>query len=460
MTFWQFAFKNVSRNSKAYFAYFVSSAFSIMVFFSFTVYAYHPRLQSVQSFQERDPLMNLASTAQLVIVMFSFFFLLYSIGTFLNVRKQQFGVLTVLGISQKQLKRLLFTENMIIGMLAIFAGIQGGLVFSNFFLLVTSKLTSAKGLYLYWPTEAIIVTTVTFIILFFIVSTFTPMFIRTRKTTQLIKGVNKEKSEKRPSILISLFALTCLGLYYYIAGYPQGYITEKNAQNGSVFLIMLSILPLVVIGTYLFFSQTFLLFIYILKKRRKFYLKQINMLWISDLVSRTRSNINVLFIVSMLSALAFTIIIGLFAANNHTKAPILERYPIPFTYTSEGINVFEQKHITTIETELTNANFQYDKYKFTVLKDTASKESIAIMKMSDYNAIAKQLNRPEITLESSQVYNISRYSPALLNLVSNPFAKQGTITLGSNKKEFQIKGFINRGIEPPLCITSLNSDAR
>ena len=60
MTFWQFAFKNVSRNSKAYFAYFVSSAFSIMVFFSFTVYAYHPRLQNVQSFQERDPLMNLA----------------------------------------------------------------------------------------------------------------------------------------------------------------------------------------------------------------------------------------------------------------------------------------------------------------------------------------------------------------------------------------------------------------
>ena len=226
MTFWQFAFKNVSRNSKAYFAYFVSSAFSIMVFFSFTVYAYHPRLQSVQSFQERDPLMNLASTAQLVIVMFSFFFLLYSIGTFLNVRKHQFGILTILGISQRQLKRLLFTENMIIGILSIFIGIQGGLVFSNFFLLVTSKLTNAKGLYLYWPTEAIIVTTVTFIILFLIVSTFTPMFIRTRKQRSLLRALTKRRA-KKPSILISLFALTCLGLCYYIAGYPQGYITEK-----------------------------------------------------------------------------------------------------------------------------------------------------------------------------------------------------------------------------------------
>lgn len=452
MTFWQFAFKNVSRNSKAYFAYFVSSAFSIMVFFSFTVYAYHPRLQIINKLQEQDPLMNLAGMAQFVIVLFSFFFLLYSIGTFLNVRKQQFGVLTVLGISQKQLKRLLFTENMIIGMLAIFAGIQGGLVFSNFFLLVTSKLTNAKGLYLYWPTEAIIVTTVTFIILFFIVSTFTPMFIRTRKTTRLIKN---KKDEKRPSILISLFALICLGLCYYIAGYPQGYVTEKNVQNGSVYLIMLSILPLVIVGTYLFFSQTFLLFIFILKKRRKFYMKQINMLWISDLASRTRSNINVLFIVSMLSALAFTIIIGLFASNNNTKAAIVERYPFPFTYISEGENALEQKHIATIETELTNANFQYNKHKFTLLKDTALKEDVALMKMSDYNALAKQLKRPKITLDSTQVYIISRYSPELLNLVSNPFAKQNTIILGSNKKEFHIKGFINKGIEPSFALPHL-----
>ncbi|MGG3447908.1 ABC transporter permease [Bacillus cereus] len=455
MTFWQFAFKNVSRNSKAYFAYFVSSAFSIMVFFSFTVYAYHPRLQSVQSFQERDPLTNLASTAQLVIVMFSFFFLLYSIGTFLNVRKQQFGILTILGISQRQLKRLLFTENMIIGILSIFIGIQGGLVFSNFFLLVTSKLTSSKGLYLYWPTEAIIVTTVTFIILFLIVSTFTPMFIRTRKTIRLIKVNKKETEEKRPSIIISLFALICLGLCYYIAGYPQGYVTEKNVQNGSVSFIILSILPLVVIGTYFFFSQTFLLFIFILKKRRKFYMKQINMLWISDLVARTRSNINVLFIVSMLSALAFTIIIGLFAHNNNTRAAVLEQYPVPFTYTSEGANPLEQKHITTIENELTSANFEYKKYKFTVLKDTASKEDVLLMKMSDYNTIAKQLKRPEITLDSTQVYVIARHSPELLNLVSNPFAKKDTITIGSNKKEFHIKGFINKGIEPSFAFPHL-----
>ncbi|WP_410983956.1 FtsX-like permease family protein [Bacillus cereus] len=448
MTFWQFALKNVMRNSKAYFAYFVSSAFSIMVFFSFTVYAYHPRLQDLQ---ERGPLMNLIGMAQFIIVMFSFFFLLYSIGTFLNVRKKQFGILTVLGISKKQLKRLVFIENMIIGLLAIFAGIQAGLVFSNLFLLVTSKLTSATGIYLYWPTKAITATTLTFIVLFFIVSTFTPMFVRTRKTVRFIKGDQKQKKEKRPSIAISLFALACLGLCYYIAGYPKGYVTKQNVEDGSVFLIMLSILPLVTIGTYLFFSQTFLLFISVLKKRRRFYMKQINMLWISDLTARTRGNINMLFIVTMLSALAFTIITPLFAMNNYTKASILERYPVPFTYTSETRNSFEQKHIAKIEQELTTHGFQYQKYTFTVLKDKAQ-ENIVIMKMGDYNTLAKLLKKPEIQLHAAEAYVISKYSPMLLNLITNPFAKQQTITLESNKKEFHIKGFIKHGVEPQYAL--------
>ena len=56
------------------------------------------------------------------------------------------------------------------------------------------------------------------------------MFIRTRKTAHLIKGNKKIPAEKRPSILISLFALICLGLCYYIAGYPRGYVTEKMCK--------------------------------------------------------------------------------------------------------------------------------------------------------------------------------------------------------------------------------------
>ena len=84
-----------------------------------------------------------------------------------------------------------------------------------------------------------------------------------------------------------------------------------------------------------------------------------------------------------------------------------------------------------------------------MLKDTALKEDITLMKMSDYNTLAKQLRRPEINLDSTQVYMISRYSPELLNLVSNPFAKQNTITIGSNKKNFTLKDLLINPLNPP-----------
>ncbi|MGQ0415669.1 hypothetical protein ACT4UL_08915, partial [Bacillus sp. HC-TM] len=67
MTFWQFAFKNVTRNSRAYFAYFVSSSFSIAVFFSFAVYLFHPKLQNFDMTSEISGLMIFSE----VVIVFS-----------------------------------------------------------------------------------------------------------------------------------------------------------------------------------------------------------------------------------------------------------------------------------------------------------------------------------------------------------------------------------------------------
>lgn len=268
MTFWQFAFKNVTRNSRAYFAYFVSSSFSIAVFFSFAVYLFHPKLQNFDMVSEISGLMIFS---EVVIVFFSFFFLLYSIGTFLKVRKKQFGVLTVLGISRKQLHRLVFMENMLIGILSIFFGMQFGLVFSQFFLLVTAKITHLPGIYLYIPTNAFILTMIVFLSLFIAVSSFTPMLIRTKKTVNLLKTNGRKQKERKPSIFISLFGAICLLSGYILAGNPK-YFFSINSQVGVIYMVSsIFVIPtLVTIGTYFFFSQISFLLIYILKKRRKF----------------------------------------------------------------------------------------------------------------------------------------------------------------------------------------------
>ncbi len=465
MTFWQFAFKNVSRNARAYFAYFVSSAFSIAIFFSFAVYLFHPKLHTTDVNYALNILMTIS---EVVIVFFSFFFLLYSIGTFLKVRKKQFGILTVLGISQKQLKRLIFIENMLIGILSIFFGIQLGLVFSQFFLLVTAKITHVPGLYLYWPTSAIVLTTITFLGLFILVSSFTPMLIRTRKAVRLLKGGTKQK-ERKPSVLISLFGAICLIAGYVLSANPL-YFMSLGDIIGLVYLASsIFVIPsLIAAGTYFFFSQISFLLIRILKTRRKFYMKRINMLWISDLATRIRTNINMLFIVAMLSTLAFTMITFLYGFGKFSKFDEIKENPFPFTYLSHTENTLTTEHLNWLEQKFHEEQFTYEKFKTDIYEVSLAEDNKQLyyaIKQSDYNVLAKALNWETLTVNKNESYVLIKDLDAQVIGSLHDRVKNKTLTLAQNSLHLQVKEyksynpFPNRLVPQLLILSDENVDA-
>ncbi|MEC3032280.1 ABC transporter permease, partial [Bacillus thuringiensis] len=446
MTFWQFAFKNVTRNARAYFAYFVSSAFSIAIFFSFAVYLFHPKLHMTDVNYSLNILMTIS---EVVIVFFSFFFLLYSIGTFLKVRKKQFGILTVLGISQKQLKRLIFIENMLIGALSIFFGIQLGVVFSQFFLLVTAKITHVPGLYLYPPTSAIVLTIIIFLGLFILVSSFTPMLIRTRKAVRLLKANGGKQKERKPSILVSLFGAICLFGGYALAGNPK-YFVSVSPQIGVIYMVSsIFVIPmLVTIGTYFFFSQISFLLIYILKKRRKFYMKRINMLWISDLASRIRTNINMLFIVAMLSTIAFTMITFLYGFGKFIKLEVNRTSPFPISYFSYDANPFVTEHLNWLEQQLQKEHFPYQKIEADIYetplkedKDIAIYNDVYAIKQSDYNKLADSLRMKQLFMDDNEAYVLTGTSYITIFNEFEQSYKRDYITLSSTNTKLRVKGY-------------------
>ncbi|MDZ4417304.1 ABC transporter permease [Bacillus cereus] len=447
MTFWKFAFKNVTRNSRAYFAYFVSSSFSISIFFSLSVYLCHPELQNFTMITEVSGLMIFS---EVVIVFFSFFFLLYSIGTFLKVRKNQFGVLTILGISRKQLHRLVFMENMLIGTLSIFFGMQFGLVLSQFFLLVTAKITHIPGIYLYWywPTDAFILTTIVFLCLFIVVSTFTPMLIRTKKTVHLLKANGGKQKERKPSIFISLFGAICLIGGYALASKPI-YFVSLSPQIGMIYMFSsIFVIPtLVLIGTYFFFSQISFLLIHILKKRRKFYMKRVNMLWISGLDSRIRSNINMLFVVAMLSTLAFTMITFLYGFGKFMKLDVERNSPFAFSYFSYDENPFTSQHLNWLEEQLKDGKFSYKKIKVDIYATPVKVESgmgtydeTYTIKQSDYNILATSLQLKQLFMNDNEAYLLSgaAYLPLFSSFDQN-YTRTHT-TLANTNYTLQVTG--------------------
>ena len=76
----ELAYRNVTRNRRTYSAYFLSSAFAIMAFL-FIRFAFHPALSAGEL--GRYVFVSM-SFAQSIIYLFTFFFILYSMGMFLK----------------------------------------------------------------------------------------------------------------------------------------------------------------------------------------------------------------------------------------------------------------------------------------------------------------------------------------------------------------------------------------
>src|SRR5690625_3360979 len=133
MTFRQFALNNVLRNKRIYVAYFLSSLFTVMVFFTFANFAFHPALTGEEMNTNVTQGMLVAGG---IIYVFSFFFILYSMSSFLQSRKKEFGVLIIQGMSNRQIRWMVFLENMLIGFFATALGILLDLLFSKAILLI------------------------------------------------------------------------------------------------------------------------------------------------------------------------------------------------------------------------------------------------------------------------------------------------------------------------------------
>lgn len=171
MTLFDFAYKNICRDRRNYIYYFVNGIFSVVVFFLFTVLSFHPAMMIV----DRNSTMGmLLIVGEVISIGFSFCFTSYSVGCFLKARSRQFGLITILGASKKQLNRLVFLENMIVEIASIITGILLGMVFSKFFLDIANKVIGVTDFTFYVPVHAIIVTVVVFGLVFMSIAFFTP----------------------------------------------------------------------------------------------------------------------------------------------------------------------------------------------------------------------------------------------------------------------------------------------
>ncbi len=110
---------------------------SYRIFFIFANFVFHPAIDIKSAGGHEIAKMGAANgmiISQVIIVIFSILFVGYSTSIFLKSRGKEFGLLSLYGMTRKQIKKNnVLIENTIISILSLGMGILTGVVFSKLF---------------------------------------------------------------------------------------------------------------------------------------------------------------------------------------------------------------------------------------------------------------------------------------------------------------------------------------
>ncbi|WP_342513016.1 ABC transporter permease [Sporosarcina sp. FSL K6-1522] len=391
MTFRQFAYRNVVRNRRIYAAFFMASVVSVMVFFLYSMLLFHPTIED--RFIQEVAFMGMG-IAEMILFVFTLFFLFYSMRAFLYARSKEFGILLHLGMEKRQLHRLIFIETMIIGVASIAAGTGLGYMFSKFFFMIVKEIVLLPALPLYFSWQPFALTVGAFMSLFIIISFVAPVFIRSGQVADLINGEHSEQEAYGYSKGRGYLGLLCLGLSYTMAA-----TTTNSIVIGLTFLLP----PLATIGTYFFFTDSLPLLLHRIRKRKRLYWHHFWLLSISEGVVRLRENARMFFIVTIVSTVAF-MSVGILASLTSFASQYREMHPLGLVYKSWPENELERQHVEQLVEELNASRVEYSLVKFNVLHQQSSftNKEVALLKLAHVNTLAATFGYPAVELKKGE----------------------------------------------------------
>lgn len=436
MRFKEFVFKNTIRNKTLYMAYFFSTLVTVMTFFTFAVFAFHPSLNGNLHMAVKTGM----TVSAVIIYLFSFFYVLYSMDIFLQSRKKEFGLLLIQGMSPKQLRKMVFQENTIIGFFATVVGSIVGIFFSQLILWL-SKVTMHVDLGFYFPTKAIVVTFVSFLLLFVLISFFIQFKIPKMDVQELLKSEDLGKGAVEASVLKSIAGVLLIGVGYAVALYVEGM---------QVVMAMVPVIVLVILGTKLLFNQVSVYVVNLLKKNENRFWKKTNMIVFSDLSFRMKDNARSFFLVAVITTVAFSAI-GTLTGFKEMSLKGVNMDPYDFSY---QVNADDEtkgsQEITALKESFNKHNVEADEYVLNAVTmtgvDGRQDMNVKILSASDYNKVAKKIGEDEITVDSSKAISIKdKNAPDFTQGMGGEKATQLTL----NNQELRIEEVeVNKVVYP------------
>lgn len=389
MTLLDVAKKNVARAWRDYALHFANSVFAITAFFLFMCLAMHPEMERADL---QSTIGIISVSAGMVVAVFSLAFITYSESCFLRTRSRQFGLMSMIGASKRQLRKIVRAESMIIGVSAIVTGALFGTALLKLFLSIAGRAMGALSFEFYLPIAPAAVTAAVFLAVFLASSAIGARSLSRKDVAQLLDA--DLKAERKPSARFSVVALIVS-----LAALATGlYMSQGNASFLWSILIIMGGIGALTSGTFLLFYGIVEAIEAVGKSTRSYY-EGLSMLKATAFSSTLRGNLQSMTVTAVLCSLSFFALVFLFTLTDDALERTTESIPYPVSYIARGEDVPEKEQSELIESVLSDRpGYHGETFGFS----WADKSRNAVMSESEYNKSAAVAGREPVDIASGE----------------------------------------------------------
>lgn len=392
MTFKQVVIKNFLGNVRQYLSFFLCSTFSIVVFFVNITIAFNKAIRDGDSM---DLMAYLLPITLVALTLFSIFFIMYANNSFVKARYKELGVYQTLGMDNKEVRKLVNGQNLIIGGSSIIIGVLFGALLSRIFQMAIIRILDLQNVSYHLDIWSFLVTIGTFVLVFAIV------FLQNNRKMRKMDIMGLMKEEKQMSQIRVTNKIRILGilgvLLMLFSLYMVLFVLNQEEYNSNIYLVMLYMGSLFM-GIYLTIAKCGEM---LLSYRKKKAACRFALLSIAETEKKYSQNKKILFVLSILSSVTIVLVASPFALLSLSESIAeMNINSVEYVETNNVNGIKEDKR----QEILTQLPITYEReadfiYLFTDKEHTSS---VPMVSVELYN----QLTGEEIELNKGQCKNI------------------------------------------------------
>ena len=430
MSSFKLAVRNVRRSVRDYTVYFMTLMISVAIFYIFNAMDSQSLVSMLGGVQQQmiELLVEMMSIVSVVVSVILTCLIIYANSYLVRRRKKELGIYMLLGMPKRRISTILATETTLIGLLSLGVGLALGVLLSQGLSMVVAEMFRVKlRMYTFiFSAAALWKTVIYFGISFVLVMIFNIFTVSKCKLIDLLTAERKNQSIKMRKlwlcVVLFLLSLAILGAAYYLI--IQTGMLMLNGMFGLCILMG-------VVGTLLFFMSLSGFLLRVLKSRKKWYLKNLNMFVLRQVNSKVNTAFISLAIICIMVFFAITILATASGFNVAMTAELEETLPYDATlrvsYDEDAGDASFEERMKTSDVDLERdfaAWHQYEYRKTGVrLKDVfrnpgeyadkvAKFGELTAISISDYNALRAMRGDAPMELGEAEYLLLVRMSSA------------------------------------------------